>query len=175
MSLENITLSLIEKFKKNKLRFNLVPLESSSSLPVPVILNGKVFLSFLFYLGVKEKNKEKISIFRPHTKMVIDYPRGKIIQYTNLVAIDQLGKEKWKEPIGLFPHMEIESLKLKEYFERRNELLIKYDLAIEQFRNDIHDRDFKNIFRGEFYQLCEPDLFPFLIREGEPFFTWLNK
>lgn len=175
MTSDSNVVTLIERLKKDRCRLNLVPIESSVSLPVPFKSKGKVFLIFFFFTGGRIESKNRIQVFRPHAKIVVDYPRGKIVYYIDMVSFDETGREKWKNPIGEFPHKEIETLSLREYNEKRRELLTQYDTAIDQFVGGTFVSDFKNEFRERFYQLCEPCLLDFLRGGGKSFFEWLDK
>jgi hypothetical protein len=178
MANNNRMISTIEQFKKNGSKFRLVPLGSTASLPIPLRIRGKVCLAFLFYTGKRLNEKEKIKIFRPNAKIVIDYPRGKIIYYRDYCLLDEFKNDfkdkKWDEPIGMFPHEKIESLTLKEYNEKKNKLLAQYDEAIDLFLNNKDDAEFKEDFRNQFYNLCEPCLLPFMNKVGKNFFDWLR-
>jgi len=60
MTDESRTLKAYKKFKKNNLRFKLVPLDSSPSLPIPIIINRKPLLSFFSILLKNTKKKKKL-------------------------------------------------------------------------------------------------------------------
>jgi len=178
MDNNNRMISIIEQFKKNGSRFRLVPLESTSSLPIPLRIRGKDCLAFLFYTGKRLNKEERIKILRPNTKIVIDYPRAKIIYYQDYFLLDEFKEEfkdkKWDEPIGIFPHEKIESLTLKEYNKKKNELLVQYVKAIDLFITNENDDEFKKEFRNQFYTLCAPCLLPYMNKVGKNFFNWLN-
>ncbi len=177
MADNNRMISTIERFKKNSLTFRLVPLGSISSLPIPLNMRGRILLAFLFYTGQRLGKEERIKIFRPNSKIVIDYPRAKIIYYRDYFLLDEFQKEfkdkQWDEPIGTFPHNKIESLTLKQYNEKREILLSQYDEAIHLYLNNRDDISFKNDFRNHFCNLCPPCLFPFMRKVGKKFFEWL--
>jgi len=167
--------STIERFNENRAYFRWIPLESSVSLPVPILMSkGKVYLGLLFFTGKRLKRKERIKLFRPNTKIVIQHPSAKIAFYRDYSALDEFPSIEWCKPIGEFPHKEIESLNLKEYTGKRKDLLTKYDHIISLFRRNMADGESKYQFRNSFYELCEPGLLPFMKKIGKPFFTWLH-
>ena len=63
---------LIDKFLESRQCFSLVPLGSAATLPVPIKINDKVYLSVLFYTGKKVDVQNRIKIYRPHTKIILD-------------------------------------------------------------------------------------------------------
>ena len=172
----NTILSTIERFKKNRSRFYLMPLESTISLPIPLLLtsNSTVFLALFGFNGKKSVGDKRIKLFRPHTKFVIKYPSGEIAFYQNYTVCDEFSTKNWNEPIGEFPHKAIEALTLKEYTKRRTALLQSYDAIIPLFMKDKHNSELAEEFRQHFYEICEPDLLPFMRKVGKVFFKWVD-
>jgi hypothetical protein len=170
MSLDKLT----EKFLKSKQCFNLVPLGSSASLPVPIKIDNNIYLSYLFYTGKKVKGHSWINIYGPHTLMYLSYPN---IEFQTSVPIDSPNKANVKirnEPIGIFPHEAIETLTLNEYRKKKCDLIKDFEKAIKLCFDDIPDEKFKIYFKENFYELCEPALIPSLQRIGPKFFGWLD-
>jgi hypothetical protein len=165
---------MVAKFLKSKLCFHLVPLGSSATLPIPFRLKEKLYISLYFYTGRKIEIENKIKIYRPHTKVVLDYSTARIVNYFDLLTLKDSNSEHWKKPIGEFPHKEIETLSLNEYKDKKSELIALYDKIIELLYNNNSYENCKNDFRQRFYQICEPSLLPFLKNAGPTFFEWLN-
>jgi hypothetical protein len=163
------------KFLKSSLCFHLVPLGSSATLPVPFKLKENLYISLYFYAGKKLEQENRIKIYPPHTKIVLDYSTARIVNYVDLLTLKNSHSEDWKKPIGEFPHKEIETLSLNEYKNKKSVLIALYDKAILLCSNDESDKNFKNDFRRRFYQLCEPCLVPYLKKAGPKFFEWLDK
>ncbi len=161
----------VEKLKNNRIRFGLTPLESTPSLPVFEKVNGKIYLTFLYFTSKKLQKDEKMKIFRPNSTITVDMQTGRIVKYFAFDGFGSVGREK---PIGQWPHEEIESLSLKEYKEMKEELLKKYDRAIDMFVDGIQDDEFKQEFKQLFYKICEPCLLPSMKKEGKVFFEWLD-
>ena len=166
---------LIEKFLKSKQCFSLVPLGSSVTLPFLIKISDKVYLSFLFYTGKKLESESRIKIYRPHTKIYLDYSTARLVCYFSLSMLNNSNSDKWKEPIGKFPHKEIETLTFNEYKKRKSELIADYDKAIETFIGNSSDSNFRNEFSKRFYQLCEPPLLPYMREASPKFFEWLDR
>jgi len=161
--------STIGQFNKNIVKFRLVPMESVPSLPVPLKMNDNICLSILFFTGRRSKDEAKIKIFPPNAIIIIDYFTSKIVYFRDYKTHDQYKESKWNEPIGEFPHKEIESLTLKEYTDKRKELLANYDKIINLLKKNMNDGKAKEDFRISFYQLCEPSLLPFMRKAGPSF------
>jgi hypothetical protein len=169
-------LSTLESFKRNRSRFYLMPLESTISLPIPLLLttDGRVFLAFLVFTGKKMHGEAKIRLFRPHTKIVIEYSSAKIAFYQDYTVFDEFPTKDWNQPIGEFPHEMIQSLTLKEYTEKRKDLLGRYDPIIPLFVKNESDKELVAGFKRCFNEICEPDLLPFMRKVGKFFFKWLD-
>lgn len=167
--------STIDQFNKNIVKFRLVPMESVPSLPVPLKMNDNICLAILFFTGRRIKDEAKIKIFSPNAIIIIDYLTSKIIYFRDYKTHDQFKESKWDEPIGEFPHKEIESLTLKEYTYKRKELLTNYDKILNLFKKNVNDEKAKEGFKSSFYKLCEPSLLPFMRKAGPSFFKWLGR
>lgn len=166
----------IKNYYKNHRKTGLFPLESTSTIPVPVSVpfKGKIFFIIFYYIGKRLEADEKIKIYHPCLELIFAHPNAKIIYYRNLIYINSHKKNKWEEPIGEFPHEQIESMNLKEYRESKNELYSKYDKVIDLMQNKKNDNSFKSEFRDLFYKLCEPCMLPYLKDRGKKFFLWLD-
>jgi len=169
---ENKTLTALNKFRKSKVRFDLMPLESTSSLPIPLKINEKIYMKLLFYTGRKFKKEEKVKIFRPNCEIVLDYSTARIVSYKNYRSL--FVNLDWYKPIGEFPHKKIEKLTVKEYKQENNKLLDEYDKAVDLFLNNSDDDEFKRNFGEKFHRLCAPCLLPFMVKAGKDFFDWLE-
>jgi len=154
--------------------FRLLPLESSLSLPIPMKINGKVFLTLISFTGKKLEKNQKITVFPPNAKIILDFPRGKIVHYIDLFALKSNMQKSFNDPIGDFPHEQIKDITLSEYKRRKKELLIKYDRAIELFDTGKNDQSFHEDFRKSFFELCEPCIIPYLKKMCPAFFKWLE-
>jgi len=175
MSDENRSIRAYGKFKKNSLRFKLVPLESTPTLPIPLLINEKPYLAFLFYTAKRLNKNEKMKIFRPNTKILINLQNAKIASYQNYTVLDEFQNVGWEESIGEFPHDEIGSMTLQEYNQNKEELIKSYDKVFDLLMSNYQDDMLQNGFSKLFYRLCEPCLLPFMKEIGKDFFEWLDR
>ena len=174
MADESRTLKAYKKFKKNNLRFRLISLDSSPSLPLPIIINRKPLLSFFFYIAKKDKKKEKIKIYRPSSRIIIEIQSSGIVYYRDYNLLDKFPENPWNEPIGEFPHDEISTLTLQEYNQMKDDLLSDYDRYFDLLQGDNQDDVFRKNFSEKFYKLCEPCLLEFMRKIDIKYFKWLN-
>ena len=161
-------------YRKTKPEFNLVPIESIPSLPIPIVFNKIIYLGFLYYIGKRTEKDEKIKLYRPNSKLIINPKTGKIQYFVSYTIMDEFEDVPWDKPIGEFPHGSIRKLTLQEYGERKNCLISKYETVFEAIDDMDLNQDVKDKFRDEFYSLCEPALLPFLKKIGASFFRWLD-
>lgn len=175
MTDESRTLKAYKKFKKNNLRFKLVPLDSSPSLPIPIIINRKLLLSFFFYTAKNKKDKkEKFKIYRPNSRMMIEIQSSRIVYYRDYNLLDKFPEYPWNEPIGEFPHDEISTLTLQRYNQMKDNLLSDYDRYFDLLQGDNQDDVFRKDFSEKFYKLCEPCLLEFMRKIDIKYFKWLD-
>jgi len=171
---KNSVESAVNKFNADVLKLQLTPLDSALSLPIPMIANGNIYLALLCFIGKRLDQDGRIQIYRPNSCFVIAQSTAKIVYYINYTFKDQFKQHNWGTPIGDFPHPEIETLKIKEFREKRNELLISYDQIIEMYitKNIVVSQ--KISFKDQFYLLCEPCLLPYIKKIGNAFYSWLD-
>lgn len=174
MTDESRTLKAYKKFKKNNLRFKLVPLDSSPSLPIPIIKNRKPLLSFFFYTAKKYKKEEKIKIYRPNSRMIIEIKSSRIVYYRDYKLLDKFPDISWKDPIGEFPRDEISTLTLQEYNQMKDDLLSDYDRYFDLLQGNNQDDTFRKDLSEKFYKLCEPCLLVFMRKIDIKYFKWLD-
>jgi len=171
---EKNVLSALNKFNSNIIKRQLMPLDSSLSLPIPILINDKVNLGFLCFISKRLGKEKKIKIYRPNSCFAIAIKSSRIVYYMNYGFKDQFPQYNWNHPIGEFPHQEIEGLKIKEYSKKREELLRKYDIILDLYTSNNRD-DFEiTAFSDLFYYVCEPSLLPFMKKIGNKFFSWLD-
>jgi len=171
---EKNVLSALNKFNSNIIKRQLMPLDSSLSLPIPILINDKVNLGFLCFISKRLGKEKKIKIYRPNSCFAIAIKSSRIVYYMNYGFKDQFPQYNWNHPIGEFPHYEIEKLNIKEYTENRRELLIKYDLILDLFTSNTRNDSEIKLFSELFYYLCEPSLLPFMKKIGNKFFSWMD-
>ena len=173
---QNKTISIINNIKKSRIRFELIRSDSGSSLPIPLRIGEKICLAFLFYTSDQHGglgNHEKVSIFRPNSKIIVDYIDGRIVHYQDYFGIDEFAGVGMEELIG-----EVKPISREAYMERRakrNALMGQYDKIIKLFRDNTNEDGIKKDFRILFYELCLPCLLPFMKKVGQDFFVWLNE
>jgi len=170
MSADSRALKVVNEFLKSKIKFQLTPLETAPSLPVPIIINSKAYLAFFFFIGKRLNKNEKIKLYRPLVKFVIDGNTARVVNYVDYSVIDEFPESDWQEPIGEFPHPEIAEMTLENYKKNRNELIEKYDEIITDFLENKKDEQLWGEFSQKFYQLCEPALLPYMEKESPSFF-----
>lgn len=166
--------STIKNYFKNHRGNGLIPLEATSTIPLPVFFKEQIFLTFFYYVGKRLNKNEKIKLYSPSIKLLIKHPTSKIIFYQNLIFLNSSKENKWEEPIGEFPHEQVESMTLKEYKEKKEELYFKYDKLMDLKKNKKNDQKFKSEFNKLFYQLCEPCFLPLLKKSNKNFFSWID-
>lgn len=175
MNFESQTLATVNKFSKSKVKFALTPLESVPSLPVPQIIKKRACLLFFFFIGKRLHKNEKMKVFRPIIKFIVDANTANIVNYMNYSVIDEFPEFSWQEPIGEFPHDSISGMSLREYQEQKNQLIQKYDDIIEDLLTDNKKQNLWKDFNAQFYKLCEPCLLPFMEQNSPEFFAHLNE
>lgn len=164
----------VQKFMKNNMRIELTPLGSAPSLPIPMIMGKKAYLSFLFFLGKRLSKEEKMKIYRPRSRFVVQYGSGKIVKYEDYAFQDEFPEQDWKNPIGEFPHEKIRKLTLKSYQKKRERLIDLYDEVIRSMLSSQYS-NIRKEFIETFDLLCEPALLPFMKKIGEEFFQWMEE
>ena len=174
MNTESQILATVNKFNKSKVKFALTPLESVPSLPVPQIINKSAYLSFFFFIGKRLSKNEKMKLYRPVIKFIVDAKTANIVNYMNYSVIDEFPESSWQEPIGEFPHDSISGMSLRDYQEQKNRLIQKYDDIIEDLFNENNNEKLWKEFSEEFYKICEPDLLPYMEQIGPDFFKHLK-
>ncbi|MFW6020302.1 MAG: hypothetical protein ACOCPM_06945 [Bacteroidales bacterium] len=175
MNFESQILSTVNKFNKSKIKFALTPIESVPSLPVPQIIKKRAYLSFFFFIGKRLDKNEKIKLFRPIIKFIVDANTASIVSYVNYSVIDEFPGLSWQEPIGEFPHDSISGMSLREYQEQKNKLIQKYDDIIENILSGSNNEKLWKEFSEQFYKICEPALLPFMEQISPAFFGILNE
>ncbi len=163
------------RFTKTNPIFQLIPMESVPSLPIPVIQNGQILLCVLFYTAQKVSKNEKMKIFRPNAKAIIEVNSSKIVWFQNYAIFDEFPDCKWETPIGEFPHDEIATMTLKQYNKAKEHVISEYDKFFEVSLQDKNNDIFKNDLKTAFNYLCEPCLLPFMQVIGSYFFDWIDQ
>ncbi|MBM9606744.1 hypothetical protein [Desulfopila inferna] len=154
----------------------LIPAESSSALPIPSLSNGTLLLNFLFFTATKAPDGNGFMVYHPNSQLSITFPKKQIALYRDLTTLRLVKNAQWEKPIGKFPHKAIDSLSLKDYQNRKNNLLAQYETILPSFSNsDMEDSEVKQNFRTEFYELCEPCMLPLMKLIWKPFFEWLGE
>jgi hypothetical protein len=174
MKQEQTILQQYKKFKKTRLDFQLVPIESISSLPIPIIEKNLNCLAMLYYIALPKNGKEKISLFRPHSKIIINASNGKVMLFIDYRIKDEFSDIDWTKSIGEFPHEAIQNLTMRDYLKQKDDLIEQYDKVISALKEESQDLIWKTNFKEMFNRLCDPSLIPFLRKIGEPFFNWLD-
>ena len=174
MSGNYIIKTLTNKLYKTNLDCQFAPLESTLSLPIPIQNNRHTFIAFLYFTANKDKKDEKIKIFKPNARITFELSTAKIIHYQNYHFIDSFNHVNWNEPIGEFPHSEIESMSLAAYKREKEELIKKYDRVIELFKINSVENPLRLEFKKLFIKLCEPCLIEYMKHISRDFFAWLD-
>ena len=163
---------ILNKFQKDKVRFRLTSIGSVPSLPLLVKKQGKIYLCLIFYgTGTKTK-KGNIKIFHPNSHFELSMTSARIVKYTNLA--EYVSANKLSKHIGEFPHKSIENMNLMEYLKEKSEIIMEYDKAVQLFHDDNRDEEFLKNFRLKFYKLTHPCLVPYLVKNAEGFFKWME-
>ncbi len=168
------TARTIKRFMKSSMRIELTPLNSAPSLPVPIIVKRKPYLIFLFFIAKRLSRDERMKIYRPRSKFVVQFKTGKTVVYEDYSYKDDFPEQDWKSSIGEFPHEAISGLTLEQYKKKRGELVDLYDEAISAMLSSRHS-DMKKEFIETFNLLCEPALFSFMKKLGTDFFHWMER
>jgi hypothetical protein len=164
-----------ERFLKNRSFQAMVPLEAVPSLPVIFSHQNSICLSILFYLGKRLEGNDKIQLHRPVARILLSPISSRITAFIDYRFKDDFPDCDWKTPIGEFPHEPIATLNLKQYRDRKQSLIRKYDLAAAAIRGQSASAEWKATFKEEFYALCPPCLVPFLRKTGPSFFAWMDR
>jgi hypothetical protein len=154
----------------------LIPLESSSTLPIPTLIKERLLLNFLFFTSKKSPDDNGFDVYWPNSQLIITHPTKQIVLYRDLTILPLVKNTQWEKPIGKFPHDKIESLSLKDYQKRKKNLLSEYENVMPLFlKQSEENSEVKQNFRSEFFDLCEPCMLPIMRVVAKPFFEWLAK
>ncbi len=173
MNTESLSLKTYNKFMKSPARIQLTGVDSSPSLPVPILVDGKPYFCFLSFIGKRLRKEEKIKIYRPYSKFVVKFGTGKIVNYVDYTFEDEFLNTDWETPIGEFPHDSIAEFTRKKYSEMRYSLISQYDKVVKDLQTGPMKKADRE-FRDQFFSLCEPSLIPFLAKIGRSFFEYLG-
>lgn len=150
----------------------LIPLEAILSFPIPAIEQGQIVLKFFVYQrGWAPRGLAK-SIFAPYSRLVIEYPSGRLVEYRELAS------ETSEQPVGEFPHAAIAGRSVSEilafqtdYFAATENLLPFLELPTLNPPQLEAVQKYKTVAS----LLLEPGLLPYYQELNPTFFAWLEQ
>ncbi|ACK70843.1 conserved hypothetical protein [Gloeothece citriformis PCC 7424] len=161
---------LMQDVRKMPLFRQLVPLEAGVGWPIPLRKDSKVYITLPFYGCTPQKGQTLL--FPPFATLTLNWANLIPVEYVNLRFRNPAPDLKWEGQVGIFPHAAVKQITIKEYKEKRQELLSMYD---EMFNSLTGGIPFSSEWCARFSQLLrlliEPCLEPYYRILGEKFFA----
>lgn len=152
---------------------DLIPLESTCSLPVPSRQEGRTLLHLFTYRRRGTPPRGPTHVYPPHLRITIDGESGRVVAWTDL----QREQGVRAEPIGTYPHAAVADLSRQEREALQSELLALTDrLAPLLGSTDLAeaDRAAARRYLQLFRRLTEPALRTEYEALNPEFFAWLQ-
>lgn len=150
---------LINNLRKTSLFKQVVPMEAAAGWPVPVVENNEAYVLVPFY-GSSVQGKGRTVIYPPVCYITVKWSNKTIVEYVNLRYRNNLPEGKWNSPAGQFPHEAVSKMTVREYKEKKQQLMEAYDRlfdGIDSKAASLDDKGFKELITV----LMEPALLPF--------------
>lgn len=156
------TVQLMEEVRRMPLFRQLVPQEAAIGWPIPLRLNGRVYITLLFHGYSRRKDQGGASLYAPFSTLTLDWQNGKPVEYTDLRFRAPWPATPPETPVGAFPHPAVQALSVGEYRQQREQLLYRFDqlfemLARQEVIPDAWSAEFGTLLR----QMMEPALEPY--------------
>ena len=166
------TKELLKEIRKTPIFRQLVPQEAGIGWPIPLRKNDKVFITLPFFGYSVIAEKGKTDLFPPFATVTLTWSSKTFVEYVNLRFRNPWPEGKWEEQVGIFPHPAIAHLPVREYKDKRDELLSMYDEMFDMLSNNspIHP-DWSSKFSQLLRLLMEPSLEPYYRALSPKFFS----
>lgn len=165
------TEQLIKAIRKTPMFRENIPMEAAIGLPIPLRKAGKLYLILPCY-GALPKVEDNIPLYPPFATITVDWSSQIPVEYINLRKNNPAPELQWSEQVGTFPHEAIRNMKVKEYIEKRRELLAMYDEMFDILSGDnSFSQEWTSRFRSLLSILIEPSLEPYYRALAPKFFS----
>ena len=166
----NKTAQLMKDIRKTSLFHQLIPQEAGVGWPIPLRKDGKVYIILPFF-GLTATPQEKNKLFPPFATITLDWSNLVPVEYVNLRFRNPAPELNWEKEVGTFPHPAIQQMTVKQYEEKRQELLGMYDEMLEMLaQNNPFPSQWNEKFSQLLRSLIEPSLEPYYRALGGKFF-----
>ncbi|AFZ37949.1 hypothetical protein Sta7437_4485 [Stanieria cyanosphaera PCC 7437] len=165
------TEKLLKNIRKMSVARQLIPMEASTGWSIPLRQEGKVYLIVPFF-STNRNSEGQIALFPPFATITVDWTNQVPVEYVDLRFKNPAPELIWTEPVGTFPHARVSRMKVKEYEQKRRELLSMYD---EMLSTLVEGNSFSQQWIERFQELLslllEPDLEPYYRALAPKFFA----
>ncbi|OLE96333.1 MAG: hypothetical protein AUG75_21730 [Cyanobacteria bacterium 13_1_20CM_4_61_6] len=163
---------LMDDIRKTPIFRQLIPQEAGIGWPIPLRRNEQVFVTLPFFcFSYKPQNKET-TLYPPFATITLNWSSQVPVEYVNLRFRNPWPEGDWQKPAGIFPHLAVAKLSVKQYQDVRNELLSMYDVLLDALsRNEVLAPEWKTAFSLLLRTLVEPSLEQYYRALGQKFFA----
>jgi hypothetical protein len=111
----------------------LVPMEASNGLPIPLRKGNVVYaiLPFYTYKPADSQQGNKIVLFPPFVSITVNWATKVPVEYVNFRFRSPAPELNWEQAAGFFPPAGMESMSVREYEQQKRELMVMYDELFE--------------------------------------------
>lgn len=163
------TAQLLDDVRKMPIFRQLIPQEAGVGWLIPLRKEGKVYVILPFY-GYTPKESQSV-LYPPFATMTLSWANLTPVEYVNLRFENPAPELNWLKEVGTFPHPAVKNLTIKEYREKRQELLTMYDEMLDNLtQSNPFDSQWCDRFSQLLRLLIEPPLEPYYRVLGEKFF-----
>jgi hypothetical protein len=153
------TRGFIVEIRRGLVSQEVVPHEASSGWPIPSTRNGVVYLTIPYFRTAAADGR--VEVYPPFSTITARWDNGRVVSYRDLRYEGMV--RATDEPVGVFPHPAVASLRRSEYMSRRDELFGLYDellVALGDGGEGLGEKR-TEAFCELLAELMEPGLVPF--------------
>jgi hypothetical protein len=153
---------------------HLVALESVLSYPVPAWRGDSRYLRFLVYRCLGADPRHSLT-YPPHARVSIEYPSGRLVEYTDLGFSVGKGSGLDQDPLGETPST---GLGFVRFVAKQSALFSALDAVIPLLGRgglSVSEQASARELRDLYGTLVEPGLLPYYRALEPDFFDWLDR
>lgn len=149
---------LIDYVRKTSLFKQVIPMEAAAGWPVPVVENNEIYVLLPFYASSVQMKGNTV-LYPPVCTITVKWSNKNIVEFVNLRYNNNLPEGRWDKPAGRFPHDAVSKMTVREYKDKKKQLMELYDKLFDG--NGVLTGEDDSRFKGLLTTLMEPALLSF--------------
>jgi hypothetical protein len=165
--------TLFKRIRNGGMFRELVPMEASNGLPIPLRKGNVVYaiLPFYTYTPADPQQGNKIVLFPPFVSITVNWTTKVPVEYVDFRFRSPAPELNWEQAAGLFPPAGMENMSVREYEQQKRELMVMYDELFETLaQQGSFSPDWNERFSRLLRLMLEPCLEPYYRALSPKFF-----